>query len=282
MSVLTVTRHPSADSFLDAARDLLMIAEAENNLMIGIAQGLSKNPAAVKDPYLATVSGDQGVLACAVHFAPSKLVLTRANREPIVALAEHVYADRPDIEGITGPSRSAGDFALAWGKLSGVEPTLSMRMRIHEARRVNESALKAPSGSFRNAGIGDLPLLTRWTDDLTAEVHIAEKIDAATIVSDATRRERLFVWEDGGRPVSMAAWSGKTPNGVRIIFVYTPRECRNRGYATACVAELTRRQLAAGSSFCWLYTDLSSAASPNIFKKIGYWPVSDVAEYSFR
>jgi predicted GNAT family acetyltransferase len=77
----------------------------------------------------------------------------------------------------------------------------------------------------------------------------------------------------------MAAWAGKTPSGVRINFVYTPSELRRKGYATACVAELTRHQLANGSAFCWLYTDRSSPRAPNIFKKIGYWPVSDVMEY---
>lgn len=80
----------------------------------------------------------------------------------------------------------------------------------------------------------------------------------------------------------MAAWTGKTPSGVRINFVYTPRELRGRGYATACVSALTRQQLEQGSAFCWLYTDLSTAASPNIFKRIGYRPVSDVSEYYLR
>jgi predicted GNAT family acetyltransferase len=80
----------------------------------------------------------------------------------------------------------------------------------------------------------------------------------------------------------MAAWTGKTPNGVRINFVYTPRELRGKGYATACVKALTRQQLDQGNAFCWLYTDVSGTASPNIFKRIGYWPVSDVAEYNLK
>ena len=61
--------------------------------------------------------------------------------------------------------------------------------------------------------------------------------------------------------------------------LHAASSCRGKGYATACVSALTRQQLEQGSAFCWLYTDLSSAASPNIFKRIGYWPVSDVTEY---
>ena len=74
----------------------------------------------------------------------------------------------------------------------------------------------------------------------------------------------------------------RLPNGVRINFVYTPRESRGRGYASACVAALTRQQLEQGNAFCWLYTDAGTPSSSNIFKRIGYWPVSDVAEYYLR
>ena len=111
-----------------------------------------------------------------------------------------------------------------------------------------------------------------------SEARIPEPVDAVRIVQDAITRGRLHVWEND-RPVSMAAWTGKTPSGVRINFVYTPRELRGKGYGTACVKALTKQQLDQGNAFCWLYTDLSSAASPNIFKRIGYWPVSDVSEY---
>jgi predicted GNAT family acetyltransferase len=276
---MIVTRHDSAESFLNVATPLLMLAEAENNLIIGVAQGIARNPERAKNPYLATIARQRSVLACAVYLAPSKLVVTRANREPIVALARDAFQALPTIEGVTGPDRSATDFAFAWGKLSGIEPRAGMRLRIHETRGVNEAAQRTPSGRFRAAEAADLGLLTSWTDVFTREVGIPEPIHSAAVVGDAIRRQRLYVWDDRSQPVSMAAWSGKTPNGVRIIFVYTPRELRGNGYGTACVAELTRQQLAHGSAFCWLYTDRSSAAAPNIFKRIGYWPVSDVAEY---
>ena len=42
MRTMQVTRHPSAESFLNAARSLLMAAEAENNLILGVAEGLAR------------------------------------------------------------------------------------------------------------------------------------------------------------------------------------------------------------------------------------------------
>lgn len=278
---MNVTRYETAEGFLEAAQALLMKAEAENNLLLGVAQGIARAPEAAKDPYLATVANETGVLACAVRLAPFKLVITRANREPIVALARHVFEAIPQLDGVTGPSRSSEDFSLAWGKLSGMEPVLGMRLRIHETRKVVEPNLPSPPGHFRPATPADLALLTKWTEAFVSEARIVEPVDASRVVEDSIKRGRLHVWDEAG-PVSMAAWTGKTPSGVRINFVYTPRQLRGKGYGTACVKALTKRQLEQGNAFCWLYTDISSAASPNIFKRIGYWPVSDVSEYYLR
>jgi hypothetical protein len=276
-----VTRYETAEAFLQVAQPLLMTAEAENNLLLGVAQGIARNPAAAGNPYLATVGSETGVLACAVHIAPFKLVITRASREPITALARDVFERVPQLDGVTGPSRSADDFSLAWSKLSGVEPTLAMRLRIHETRRLVDSNLPSAPGHFRPAAPADLDLLSAWTEVFVSEARIVEPVDASRVVEDAIKRGRLHVWEDAA-PVSMAAWTGKTPSGVRINFVFTPPELRGKGYGTACVKALTKQQLEQGNAFCWLYTDVSSAAPAKMFKRIGYWPVSDVSEYYLK
>jgi predicted GNAT family acetyltransferase len=278
---MNVTRYDSADAFLDVAQPVLMMAEAENNLLLGVALGIARNPSAARDPYLTTVSDGSGTVACAVHIAPFNLVITRAHRDAIAALARHAFDSIRDLEGVTGPSRSAEDFALAWSKLAKVQPMPRTRLRIHETRKVVDSELPAPTGHFRPAFPADLETLTAWAEVFISDARIPQPVDARMVVSDAIGRGRLHVW-DTGQPVSMAAWTGKTPGGVRINFVYTPRELRGKGYGTACVKALTQQQLEQGSAFCWLYTDVSSAASPNIFKRIGYRPVSDVCEYDLR
>ena len=67
---MIVTPHRSADDFLAVAEPLLMLAEAENHLIIGVAQGIARNPSAALDRYLATGSNETALLACAVHIAP--------------------------------------------------------------------------------------------------------------------------------------------------------------------------------------------------------------------
>jgi GNAT superfamily N-acetyltransferase len=70
----------------------------------------------------------------------------------------------------------------------------------------------------------------------------------------------MYVWEDGA-PASMAGCGGPTPNGIRVGPVYTPRERRGRGYASALTAELTALLLASGRRFCFLFTDIANPTS---------------------
>jgi hypothetical protein len=64
--------------------------------------------------------------------------------------------------------------------------------------------------------------------------------------------------------------------------VYTPPELRGRGYASALTAYVSAEQLAAGRSFCFLYTDLANPTSNRIYVALGYERVCDSVEYAFR
>ena len=275
---MIVTRHRLADEFLVLAKPLLMRAEAENNLILGIAQGIARSPSAASNPYLATVSDGRRLLACAVHIAPHKIVITRSDRDATDALAQDAFDAIPQVEAVTGPAQSAMDFALAWSRLSGIEPVAGMRFRIHETRTAPEEVLPAVPGRFRPAIGADQPLLASWLVAFAAEAELTGPLDAPRIVADSIGRGRLFVWDDG-HPSSMAGWAGKTPNGVRINLVYTPPEHRRKGYGAACVRAITAQLLADGNTFCWLYIDLSDEAAATLFTRLGYRPVSDVAEY---
>lgn len=63
----------------------------------------------------------------------------------------------------------------------------------------------------------------------------------------------------------------------RIGPVYTPAAFRGHGYgyASATVAEVSRRYLAAGVRPC-LFTDQANPASNAIYQAIGYRPVVDM------
>jgi predicted GNAT family acetyltransferase len=80
----------------------------------------------------------------------------------------------------------------------------------------------------------------------------------------------------------VSSFGGATPSGIRIGPVYTPPELRGRGYASALVAELTRRLIAGGRQFCFLFTDLANPTSNSIYQRVGYRPVTDVNLWVFE
>jgi hypothetical protein len=67
-----------------------------------------------------------------------------------------------------------------------------------------------------------------------------------------------------------------------INAVYTPPEQRRRGHATASVAALSAKLLAAGRASCVLFTDLANPTSNAIYRRIGYAPVIDFENIVFE
>ncbi|MBC8478145.1 GNAT family N-acetyltransferase [bacterium] len=136
--------------------------------------------------------------------------------------------------------------------------------------------MRPAAGLLRPALPGDLELARRWNDQFFQDVGTTER--APGLVERLISGNHLFIWEDG-EPKSLVAGVGRTPHGIRISFVFTPPELRRQGYATTCVAELSRRYLAEGLQFCFLYTDMANPTSNSIYQNIGYRQVCDVVDW---
>jgi predicted GNAT family acetyltransferase len=272
-----VDRLATASEFLDAAEPFLLRAEVENALIIGLAQGLlSGAVTAAGTPFFALVRHASDVAVAAIGTLPGRLALTQATTPyALTPLADDVHARGPAVQGIVGPEPSAGAFAAHLASLRGGKASRRSAHRLHDLRAVQPLGSVAP-GRLRRAESGDVDVLVPWAADFLGVV--GDPSDAREAVGERLAREQLFVWEDG-EPVSMAAWTGKTPSGVRVNFVYTPPGKRRRGYATAAVAALSQLLLDRGNRFCCLYTDLANPTSNAIYRRIGYRPVSDAAFY---
>ena len=255
-----------------------MRAEVENNVMLGIATALAQNPSLAKpSPYFATVHDDGDVVVCALRTPPHKLAISRtADLSALHLLAEDVFAVYPDLGMVLGPEPTVACFAEYWSTIAGTRTSPALRQRIYEARSVVPPD-PVPPGHLRQASGEDGPTVTRWVTDFLAVM--SEQRGPVEAAPERLRSGSLFVWDNDG-PVSMAGWTGKTPNGVRVTFVYTPPEFRRHGYASACVAALTQRLLDEGNRYCCLYTDLANPTSNRIYQQIGYRAVCDVADYA--
>jgi predicted GNAT family acetyltransferase len=268
----SIRRFTKPADFLARAEPFLRAAEAENVLMLGICESRTFDGSC----YLATVEEDGVVVACALRTPPHSALLARADRAALALLVADLADRYPDLPAVAGPEPTVGVFADLWTAATGIATHRGTGMRVFEARSVVWPRL--PSGTFRAATVADLPLLARWADAFFEEVGLLNPGDAAR---DQIDEGRLYVWEDG-RPVSMAAWAGRTASTVRINAVYTPPEARGRGCASACVASLTQALLDEGLTSCCLYTDLANPTSNSIYQAIGYRPVCDAAEYLCR
>ncbi len=88
--------------------------------------------------------------------------------------------------------------------------------------------------------------------------------------------ERALLWDVDGEVVHLTGFNAASFGVARVGPVYTPHQHRRRGYASAGVAEASRRLLAAGTRVC-LFTDQANPTSNKIYLALGYEPVVDMA-----
>lgn len=272
----TVRRFDAAPEFRRRAEEWLLRREAEHNLLLGLLRTIEMSPALFRPQiYLAAVEREDELVGCAFRTPPFKLGLTSIPLEALPALADDVAEVYGSLPAVLGPAAEARRFAELWRERKGGEPRVGLRQRIFELDRV--APLDEPvSGRLRPADQGDLDRVRAWAEAFREETHV-ELPDPDAVARERVTAGAVFLWEDR-EPVSMAARVGETPHGARIGFVYTPPGLRGRGYASACVAELSRRTLTGGKRLCFLYTDLANPTSNRIYRRIGYRPVADVVD----
>lgn len=289
----SVTRYNDVTAFLTHVEPLLLEDEALNSLMLGVTLALQRQsqPRRRRAPILAIAdSGSTAELAAAMT-GPYRLLIAGHDDAP-EQLIDAMVADlaelsRP-IPAVFGPAPLAQRWAVAWSQITGVGHELGMIQRLYEARTINQPPQVA-AGHMRPAEDTDEELLSEWLWAFQQEALPEEASDpdaARLIVSHLLANDDLFVWEvddtAGRQAVSMAARARPTRHGVAVNLVYTPPNERRRGYASACVASLSRLLLDSGWAFCTLFTDRTNATANHIYEQIGYVPLADFDEYRFH
>ena len=282
--MLQLSVYAEIDAFLAAAATDLARDEVTNGLILGVALRLKQDPARFEHaPFLATVQEGDVLVAAGVMTPPYGLLVYAAVDEPRPALhliAERLVADAWPLPTVNGVAAVSHAFAETWQALTGGTVKELMALRVFELRTVTPPP--PPPGHFRPATAADADLVLAWYDAFHAEAVPDEAAPRLTHVERAIAEGNVFLWEDGGRPVSLAGKGRRTAHGISVGPVYTPPELRGRGYASACVAALSQQILDEGKQFCTLFTDLANPTSNHIYQQLGYRPVCDFAEYALR
>jgi GNAT superfamily N-acetyltransferase len=261
---------------LSEAREFLGSQPVLHNLVLSILHARVQEPEPGRY-WMARAGGETvGVaIQSPLRFAAT---LTPMRHEAVTAIVEATVEAGVSLPGVNGEAATAATFAGHWSerRKSGARP--------FEGNRIYEflAPEEAPDtmGTLRQAGSRDRDQVIAWMRAF--QVEIGEPDDDTELRVDRwLAGEHIWLWEDSGETVSMAAGRDPVAGVVRVSGVYTPPELRSRGYAAACVSALSRRSREAGNR-CILYTDLGNPTSNSVYRRIGYRAVAEALRYRFE
>ena len=283
---MEVKFHEDIDEFYHIVSDFLLRNEAKNNLLFSILNTIKINQKRYgeESPILVTVKENDEIKLVSLRTPPYNQVLSYTDDiSSIDLLAKALLQKNIELPGVLGFKEGAHRFAQLWCKYKKRKSQIIRNERIYELEKVAEETLgnrKFIIGSEANQS-----LILTWAKEFILEA-LPETTESQIIRSrknlvDDIKNKKIFLLMENKKVVSMARKAGKTPNGNLVNLVYTPSDLRRRGYATECVAKLSKQILEEGNIFCFLFTDLMNPISNSIYQKIGYRPVIDIDEYKF-
>jgi hypothetical protein len=266
-----------AEGFAARAQDFVE-ASLERNVLATVLAAVRSGR--YDEAIFAVVSDESGAtVAAAVRTPPHLLLVDGAIAEPAAFMQAWLGIDAA-CPGVSGPPALARSLAGAWAHERSGTADLRVQEALHVLERVRAPDPPVP-GVLRLADWRQSARLADWGVAFAADAGSNHPASAAASIQHAVREQRLYVWDLAGESVSMIGHSLRIAGTVRIGPVFTPRQLRGHGYATAATAALSQRLLDQGADRCMLYTDLANPVSNHIYAKIGYERIADWVEYRF-
>jgi ribosomal protein S18 acetylase RimI-like enzyme len=282
---LEVATFAEPAAFRDRTASHLLADEPRHNLLLAVGGILVDEPEVYPEFHLWAVLDGAEIVLAALLTPPFNVAISRPSADGAVpALVDAIHGAGLHPPGVTGAEPEVEAFAAAWSVLTGERARLHMAEGIYRLEAVRP--VSGVPGGARQATAADRDLVLSWMlafgEEALGDID-RERTERVLDLRFRSEDPRLSLWEDPeGRPVSLVGAGGRTPNGIRIGPVYTPREHRGRGYASALTAAVSAGQLERGRRFCFLYTDLSNPTSNALYRRIGYERVCDAANYRFE
>ncbi len=273
-------------SYSNRVIDFLLLCEADNNLLFGILEKIVINPHCYGEigPNLFTVEDDGKIELVAFQTPPYNLVISQVDDlETVDLLANELYKINDKLPGVVGVKGVSSRFANRWKERSGADYKIAMNERIYQLTGVDHSGMDRFE-LLQADEIKHQALVVNWSmqfhQEAIGDIPGGNELFKKQIISDI-KNGKIYLLRDGDLIVSMAKYSGNTPNGGLLNLVYTPIQYRKNGYASECVAKVSQKILDGGKDRCFLFTDLANPTSNGIYQKMGYKAVCDVDMYSF-
>lgn len=280
------TQYSEINQFILENEDSMLIHESENNLLLGLADSISKAKRPFDNPLFLACKNKQGeVMAQALRTNLERpLAITRLSELDIELLCHYLILNKVTLSGVVGPKNSSIAFNQRWCELNSLQSSIGMEQGIYELTNVIPP--KQVAGSLHKISEKDqeivLPMIEGFVVDCFPDDLNPQKTAMQSWELQIKNRS-LYVWKNPEEQiVSMACSSRESKNAACISLVYTPPHLRGKGYASQTVAALSQMILDKGKLKCNLFTDLKNPTSNSIYQKIGYHWVSESRHYNFK
>ena len=263
-----------APAVLALTESFLLRRPVEHNLVLSLLHQRRARP----EPGLYWAVSDHGEVVGLLLRSPLDFVatLTPMSAPAVAVLVDALIQDAPDLPGINGEASTVATFAGHWAERATVA---AAPIEAHRLYQLHSAPKPAPApGILRRADAKDAEMLAEWSRGFQTEVGRPHAGDIAEVTRRRVGEGRLWIWEDQG-PVSAAGATAAVAGVARVNFVYTPPEHRRRGYAAACVSELSAHLLASEADTCVLYAQLANPTSNGVYRSIGYRAVTEILLY---
>ncbi|NUU63368.1 GNAT family N-acetyltransferase [Paenibacillus agri] len=211
------------------------------------------------------------VLAYSQGFRPWLWIsyeVSHSEKETLIQeLAEHLKDE--ELPGIISEPDIARRFAEVFCQGKGTSFHTHLMLEVYHCPAVHKPI--NVEGHVVQASIEDAPLIAKFLAGFSEDAF-GKPVDPKDMLSTAegdAASGQMYLWVVDGTPVSMAKIAHRSPRHARINDVYTPRDQRKKGYASAIVAAICERVLEE-RLIPMLYADGHNPAANKVYQSIGF------------
>ena len=282
---MTIIEYTNPSEFLDIL-ETAFSAPYENELMIGLTSTLISNPAHYKTtPILASIKTQQ----------QKPVVLFLTHPWPIILYAEHTLDSnsidiiinflnkkRINVSGINAKSDISPLFSQQWIQNRGCHSKQKMKMTVYTLKKIQK--ICPCNGKFIKADKTHVSQLNHWAKQFHKEMKLDHESDKyiREHVQYMIESGNAFLWIQDEHPVCMTFRERPHNKGFSIGYVYTPKEERQKGYATSLVHAVCTQSFNESYQYSVLFADKQNPISNHIYKSIGFKEICDYEMDEFR
>jgi len=273
-----ITHTDDLASGIDRLLPLLSKRSVFYGQLIGILVRIRRSPATFGEekPRLWLIENTKGeLMGGACRTPPHPLQFSLMDDEILRALAIKVAEDDPSCPGVIGPTPQVVTLARAMEPTEGAAKA-RLTMTLYGLTHLR---LK-PQGTltYRKAELDDFDLVSQWMYRFAIDCNLPDgpmPEERLRCELAEGRIDLAFTYDK--EPVLMfkAVSLGETRT-LRLGAVYTPDQCRGRGYATEGLAKVIDEMLGSEVDAVTLFADKNNPVSNRMYLKLGFEEVADI------